>query len=230
VKIAALVPMRHSSERVPGKNYRVLGDRPLYQHIVGTLLEVPEIDEVVIDTDSQTIMEQAASAFPNVRVLERPQHLRAGEIPMNDVLLNTIRQLDADVFLQTHSTNPFLTAQTIGAALRHYVEGRESGTHDSLFTVTRLQARLWSEKAEPINHDPSVLLRTQDLPPVFLENSCGYVFTRDTLVERGNRIGASPLLFEVDHIEAIDIDEERDFRLAEAVWAARAALSEAGTS
>src|SRR5262249_31755570 len=118
VSTAALVPMRHHSERVLGKNFRVLGDRPLYQHIVGTLLEVPEIDEVVIDTDSETIIEQAASAFPQVRVLLRPEHLRAGEIPMNDVLLNTIRQLDADVFLQTHSTNPFLSAATISAALR----------------------------------------------------------------------------------------------------------------
>ena len=128
------------------------------------------------------------------------------------------------MFLQTHSTNPFLSARTISAALRRYAEGREAGTHDSLFTVTRLQARLWSEKAEPMNHDPSVLLRTQDLPPVLMENSCGYVFARKTLLERGNRIGASPLLFEIDHFEAIDIDEERDFRLAEAVWAARAEL------
>lgn len=224
MKTAALVPMRHDSERVPGKNFRMLGDRPLYQHIVGTLLAVPEIDEVVIDTDSETIIEQAAGAFPGVRILRRPEHLRAGEIPMNDVLVNTIRQLDAEVFLQTHSTNPFLSARTISAALRRYAEGREAGTHDSLFTVTRLQARLWSEKAEPMNHDPSVLLRTQDLPPVLMENSCGYVFARKTLLERGNRIGASPLLFEIDHFEAIDIDEERDFRLAEAVWAARAEL------
>jgi len=228
VTTAALVPMRHHSERVPGKNFRMLGDRPLYQHIVGTLLAVPEVDEVVIDTDSEVIVEQTAEAFPAVRVLLRPEHLRAGEIPMNDVLLNTIRQLDADVFLQTHSTNPFLSAGTISAALRRYAEGREAGTHDSLFTVTRLQARLWSATAEPMNHDPSVLLRTQDLPPVFLENSCGYVFARDTLVERGNRIGARPLLFEIDHLEAIDIDEERDFRLAEAVWAARAELTGAG--
>ena len=228
MKTAALVPMRHHSERVPGKNFRMLGDRPLYQHIVGTLLDVPEIDEVVIDTDSETIIEQAAGAFPGVRILRRPEHLRAGEIPMNDVLVNTIRQLDAEVFLQTHSTNPFLSARTISAALRRYAEGREAGTHDSLFTVTRLQARLWSEKAEPMNHDPSVLLRTQDLPPVLMENSCGYVFARTTLLERGNRIGASPLLFEIDHLEAIDIDEERDFRLAEAVWAARAELTEVG--
>jgi len=116
MRVAAIVPMRHSSERVPGKNYRVLGDRPLYHHVVGMLLQVPEIDEVVIDTDSELIMNDAREAFPSVRLLERPEHLRAGEIPMNDVLLNTIGQLDADLFLQTHSTNPFLRAETAHVA------------------------------------------------------------------------------------------------------------------
>ena len=217
MRVAAIVPMRHSSERVPGKNYRVLGDRPLYQHVVGMLLQVPEIDEVVIDTDSDFIMKDARTAFPAVRLLERPEHLRAGEIPMNDVLLNTIKQLDADLFMQTHSTNPFLRAETVSAALRQLISSRD---HDSLFTVTRIQARLWSAQGTPVNHDPSVLLRTQDLDPVYLENSCGYVFTREVLESRSNRIGAHPLMFEIDPSEAVDIDEERDFALAEQLVAA----------
>ena len=217
MRVAAIVPMRHSSERVPGKNYRVLGDRPLYHHVVGMLLQVPEIDEVVIDTDSELIMNDAREAFPSVRLLERPEHLRAGEIPMNDVLLNTISQLDADLFLQTHSTNPFLRAETVSAALRQLIASKE---HDSLFTVTRIQARLWTSQGKPLNHDPSVLLRTQDLDPVYLENSCDYVFTREVLQSRGNRIGANPLMFEVDPSEAVDIDEERDFALAEQLYTA----------
>ena len=220
MRVAAIVPMRHSSERVPGKNYRVLGDRPLYHHVVGMLLQVPEIDEVVIDTDSELIMADARVAFPAVRLLERPEHLRAGEIPMNDVLLNTVRQLDADLFLQTHSTNPFLRAETVSAALRQLMASTE---HDSLFTVTRIQARLWTAEGKPLNHDPSVLLRTQDLAPVYLENSCGYVFTRDVLESRGNRIGVNPLMFEIDPSESVDIDEERDFALAEQLVAAGAA-------
>ena len=220
MRVAAIVPMRHSSERVPGKNYRILGDRPLYHHVVGMLLQVPEITEVVIDTDSDFIMDDARAAFPTVRLLERPEHLRAGEIPMNDVLLNTINQLDADLFLQTHSTNPFLRAETVSAALRQLIASTQ---HDSLFTVTRIQARLWTAEGAPLNHDPSVLLRTQDLAPVYLENSCGYVFTRDVLEKRGNRIGEHPLMFEIDPSEAVDIDEERDFALAEQLVAAGAA-------
>lgn len=219
-RIVAVVPMRHSSERVVGKNYRPLDGAPLYHHIVRTLRLVDQVDEVVIDTDSQWIMEDAARAFPGVMLVRRPDHLREGTTPMNDVLLNTVDQVRADLVLQTHSTNPFLSAGTIAAAIARLDEG--SGSWDSAFGVTRLQARLWSADARPLNHDPHVLLRTQDLPPVYLENSCFYLFTPEQLRRTRNRIGDRPLLVEVPAEEALDIDEESDFRLAEAVAAMRA--------
>jgi CMP-N-acetylneuraminic acid synthetase len=218
-RIVALVPMRHDSERVPGKNYRPMAGLPLYRHIVATLLAVPEVDHVVIDTDSPVVKRDAAEAFPTVTVLDRPEHLRDGNIPMNDVLLNDVRQLPAELYLQTHSTNPLLKASTISLAIRRF---RASPEHDSLFTVTRIQARLWSAEGTPLNHDPAVLLRTQDLPPVYLENSCLYLFSRELLEGRGTRIGAKPLLFEVDRDEASDIDEEQDFRMVEALMTATA--------
>lgn len=217
--VTAMVPMRHSSERVPGKNYRPLGGVPLYHHIVRALLAVPEVTTVVIDTDSPTIFEDAAAAFPDVVLLERPEHLRAGEIPMNDVLLHTTSQVPSDLYLQTHSTNPFLTAETIRRGLRELLDAGD--TYDSLFGVSRIQARLWDKHTRPVNHDPKVLLRTQDLDPIYLENSTMYVFSPDTLRTYGNRIGARPLMFEVPPEESVDIDEESDFTLAEQLWAIR---------
>ncbi len=216
--IAAIVPMRHDSERVPGKNYRVLGDRPLFHHIIGTLLQVPAISTVIIDTDSELIRDQASEAFPTVRVIDRPVHLRGGMVPMNDVLLHDISEVPADLYLQTHSTNPLLRPATVAAAIDRLLSAPDA---DSLFGVTRLQTRLWTEDGRPLNHDPSVLLRTQDLPPVFEENSCIYLFTADGLERRGNRIGERPILFEIDRDEASDIDEEVDFQIAEALYALR---------
>jgi CMP-N-acetylneuraminic acid synthetase len=214
-RLVAVVPMRHNSERVPGKNYRDLGGKPLFHWIVDTLLAVPTIDEVVIDTDSPTIIDDVAKAYPDVRVLLRPEHLRAGEIAMNDVLLNTAEQVNADVLLQTHSTNPFLSAATVESAIARF--NAKENDCDSVFGVTRLQARLWTADGKAVNHDPAVLLRTQDLDPIYLENSCFYIFTPEILRERGNRIGARPLLVETPPMEAIDIDEESDFQLAIAV-------------
>lgn len=212
-RIVALVPMRHSSERVPGKNYREMAGKPLYFHILMTLQDVPAIAEVVVDTDSPDIMTGVREHFPGVRILERPEKLRDGMIPMNEILLYDTSEVEADYYLQTHSTNPLLKAETISNAIQAFIESRDR--YDSLFSVTRLQTRLYDEDGKAINHNPSELLRTQDLPPVYEENSCMYIFDRETLEERGHRIGEKPLMFEIDAIEAWDIDVELDFLIAE---------------
>ncbi len=216
MKITAIVPMRHSSERVPGKNYREFASKPLFHHVISSLLMCPEISEVVIDTDSSTIKSDTAIHFPTVRVLERPAHLRDGSIPMDDVLLHTTVQIAADYYLQTHSTNPLLSPETISQAVQTFLESLDE--LDSLFSVKRLQTRLWDASGEPINHDPGKLIRTQDLPPIYEENSCIYMFSRRTLEKKGNRIGEKPLLFEMNALESLDIDEETDFLIAELVY------------
>lgn len=211
--IAALVPMRHHSQRVPGKNYRPLAGRPLYQHILTSLLSCPQIDQVVVDTDSPPILAGLQEAFPQVRILERPQHLRDDQIPMNEILAYDTAQVQADFYLQTHSTNPLLRPATISRAIQSLLENYPA--FDSLFSVTRLQRRLWDQLGRAINHNPAILLQTQDLPPVFEENSCLYIFTRDNLLARRNRLGSRPLMFEIGTWEAWDIDEELDFQIAD---------------
>ncbi|WP_448520587.1 acylneuraminate cytidylyltransferase family protein [Rhodoflexus sp.] len=213
--IAAIVPMRHNSERVPGKNYRLFNGKPLFHYVTESLLNVPAITQVVIDTDSPTVMDYARQYFPQVLLLERPEHLRDGSIPMNDVLLNVINQVQADFYLQTHSTNPLLSAATIQKGVDLFLS--QYPIYDSLFAVTRLQTRLWDELARAINHNPNILLRTQDLPPVYEENSCLYLFDKKILMERHNRIGSRPYLLEIPKHEALDIDEEIDFTIAEMV-------------
>ena len=208
--------MKHSSERVPGKNYRPFGDKLLFEHILQTLLNCERIDEVVVDTDSDTIMEKLAKEYPQVRVLLRPEHLRPGDTPMNDVLLNTIGQVPSKYYLQTHSTNPLLTAGTIDRAIQDFEA--KFPIYDSLFSVTRLQTRLWNELTLPVNHNPNILLPTQDLPPIYEENSCIYLFTEEILRQKHNRIGNRPLMFEIDKVEAQDIDTEQEFLIAEAIY------------
>lgn len=215
-KIVALVPMRHHSERVPGKNYRLFAGKPLYHYILNSLLSSPLIAQVLVDTDSQVIREDIAKNFSQIVTIDRPSHLTAGTVPMNDVLLHDVRMLEADYYLQTHSTNPLLRTETISRAIRMFLDNL--GTYDSLFSVTRLMVRLWDQTGRPINHDPSILLRTQDLPPVYEENSCIYIFSGASLEVRNNRIGAKPLMFEIEPVEAWDIDEETDFRIAEFLY------------
>ena len=213
MKIAALVPMRHHSQRVPGKNYRPLAGKPLFQHILETLQSVPEIDTVMVDTDSEPVMDGVQRLFPTVKLIQRPEHLRADDVPMNDILLYDTAQVQADFYLQTHSTNPLLKAETISSGIKSFLN--DYPKYDSLFSVTRLQTRLYWQDGRAINHNPLELLQTQDLPPVYEENSCVYVFTRENLERKKHRIGDSPLMFEIDADEAWDIDEELDFEIAD---------------
>lgn len=213
MKIVALVPMKQDSERVPGKNYRPFNGRPLYHHIISTLLACPMLSEIVVDTDSPIIAEDAAKHFPEVRIVDRPAHLRAGDTPMNEILLHDVTLSDADWFLQTHCTNPLLRQETVTTAIKDFLQ--KLPEYDSLFSVTRVHSRFWDATGAPINHNPDLLLRTQDLPPIFEENSNIYLFSRATLEERGNRLGYRPLMFEMPRFEALDIDEELDFLFAE---------------
>jgi CMP-N-acetylneuraminic acid synthetase len=213
MKLAALVPMRHHSQRVPGKNYRPLAGKPLFYHIIETLLAVPEIDTVMVDTDSEPVMDGVRRFFPTVKLIQRPEHLRADDIPMNDILLHDTAQVQADFYLQTHSTNPLLKAQTVSQGIKTFFA--EYPKYDSLFSVTRLQTRLYFQDGRAINHNPLELIQTQDLPPVYEENSCLYLFTRENLERKHHRIGDSPLMFEIDADEAWDIDEDLDFEIAD---------------
>ncbi len=209
--IVALVPMRHHSQRVSGKNYRPLAGRPLYQHILDTLLSCPEIAQVVVDTDSPPLIEGLRQNYPQVLVIERPEHLRDDATPMNEVLVHDTSQVQADFYLQTHSTNPLLQASSISGAIRTFLNTYPAC--DSLFSVTRLQTRLWDQLGRAINHNPAILLQTQDLPPVYEENSCMYIFSRQTLLTRRNRLGERPLMYEILPAEAWDIDDEIDFAI-----------------
>jgi CMP-N-acetylneuraminic acid synthetase len=213
MNIVALVPMRHHSQRVPGKNYRPLAGKPLFHHIIETLLAVPEINQIVVDTDSNEVMDGLKQHFPSVNIIVRPESLRADDVPMNEILIHDTGLFPADFYLQTHSTNPLLKSESISKAVQLLLTNYPE--RDSLFSVTRLQTRLYDKDGNALNHNPKELIQTQDLPPVFEENSCIYIFTRENLWAKKHRISDKPLLFEIAADEAWDIDEELDFAICD---------------
>jgi CMP-N-acetylneuraminic acid synthetase len=180
---------------------------------------VPGITEIVVDTDSPEVNTGLKEHFPAVKVIERPEHLRSDDTAMNEILAYDTGQVQADFFLQTHSTNPLLKAETISYAIQSLLSNYPA--YDSLFSVTRLQTRLWDQLGRAINHNPAILLQTQNLPPVYEENSCIYMFKRETLISHRNRLGERPLMFEIDAAEAWDIDVELDFEIADFLFKTR---------
>ena len=219
-KITALMPMRHHSERVKGKNYRSFGDgRALFEHALSALLQCRYIENVIINTDSPIVSSICHEKYQNVVIHDRPLDLQNGSISMNEIILNDLSRVDGNYFFQTHSTNPLVSSQSFEKAIEKFFENIR--TYDSLFSVTKIQSRLWDELARPLNHNKNILIRTQELPAIYEENSCFYIFQRKTIEQTGLRIGARPYLFELGKLEATDIDEEIDFKLAEQLFRLR---------
>lgn len=213
MKVIALMPMKGESERVPNKNMRDFNGQPLCSIMLDKLVASESIDQVVINTDSDLIKNFIESRYDEVKIIERPSELRGNDVSMNKIIEYDISQYSADLYLQTHSTNPLLGEETITAAIETFKENKSN--KDSLFTVTRFQSRFYKEDGEALNHNPEVLIKTQDLPVLYEENSCVYIFTKEAFEKNKRRIGDNPILFEINQLEAVDIDVEEEFILAE---------------
>lgn len=215
-KIIALVPIKKHSERIANKNFRDFVGRSLYHHIIDSLAQSKYVKEIYINTDSDIIAEQAPTLSAKVKIIDRPKELRGDFISMNDIIAYDLSQIEEEFFLQTHATNPLLTTNTLNKAVATFFSKNDE--FDSLFSVTKMQTRFYDKNGQAVNHNPSELIRTQDLLSLYEENSNMYIFTKDSFKNNSNRrIGKRPFMFVMDRLEAIDIDELDSFLLAEAV-------------
>jgi CMP-N-acetylneuraminic acid synthetase len=211
--VTALIPIKEHSERVKNKNFRLFTGKPLYHHILETLEHTYAIDEVIINTDSLVVKNEARELFPKVKIHMRPKELEGDFMSVNKIIEYDLNSSNSDIYVQTHATNPLLKSETLAHALKKFVE--IEGDYDSMFSVNRWQTRFYDQKGNAVNHNPSELLRTQDLPPLYEENSNFYIFTHESFEKAQLRIGQNPYLFEMSRIEATDIDDEFSFHMAE---------------
>ncbi len=214
-RVVALLPMKANSERVKGKNFREFFGKPLFRWMLDSLLDVKEIDQVIINTDARHILEQNGLVdSKRVLIRDRREEICGDLISMSLVLEDDGSNIDADIYLMTHTTNPLMSADTIHRALKSFQLAQAKKEADSLFTVDKIQTRFYREDCSAVNHDPDNLMRTQDLEPWFEENSNLYIFTRDSFSKTNARIGFQPMMFESPLFESIDIDTPDDWDFA----------------
>lgn len=212
MKVVALLPMKANSERVKGKNFRDFGGKPLFRWMLDTLLSVEEIDVVVINTDARHILaDNGLLDTDRIKVRDRRQKICGDMVSMNVIIRDDIENIDADIYLMTHTTNPLLSKGSIEAAISQFKNALQEGIADSLFTVNKIQDRFYDCNAQPINHDPNNLIRTQDLEPWYQENSNLYLFTKKSFLSTQARIGGQPMMLETEPYESTDIDTPADW-------------------
>lgn len=218
--VVALLPMKGNSERVPNKNLKQFCGEPLYHKVLRSLLDSKYISKVIINTDSAQIKHDAIKHFENgVIIHDRPLDIQGDFVSMNKIIANDIERYSADVYVQTHSTNPMLQTESIDKAIELFINKATNEEFDSIFSVTKIQTRLYDKNVKAYNHDPKNLIRTQDLEPLYEENSNFYIFSKDSFnASYGKRIGIKPKMYEIDKIEAVDIDSPQDFTIAESLY------------
>ena len=215
----ALLPMKAHSERIPNKNFKLLSGKPFFFYIADTLKATGLFKNLIINTDSVKISSLALERYGNwVIIHNRPISLQGDYVSMNSIIDYDIQKLGKDNdFMQTHSTNPFLSKETILNAADEYIQGKQKSKIDSLFSVNSIKTRLYTKCIKPINHNPDILGRTQDLEVIYEENSNFYFFSGISFNINKHRIGVCPSVYTMNSraIESLDVDEQSDWDFAE---------------
>tara|TARA_R110002020_G_scaffold130148_1_gene291279 strand:- start:29148 stop:29804 length:657 start_codon:yes stop_codon:yes gene_type:complete len=211
-RVACFIPIKRRSTRVPQKNFRLLNGKKLYRHIIDTVVASKAFTDIFVDTDSKEIMTYCKDQ--NINIIEREPTLSQDNANGND-LLNYWYELypEYDFYFQAFATSPFTRIETVVESVNLL---KVDKSIDSIFTVHEKCGWYWFE-GRPINYDPKTLPRSQDAKKVFSESTALYGITNKALKIHQCRIGEKPYYYFVDDVEAIDLDSEFDFKMAEAI-------------
>lgn len=206
MKTVAVVPIKLNSQRLPHKNILPIAGHPLCWHICNSLINVSGIDEVYVYCSDEAVTQYLPEG---VTFLKRDKCLDGDLIKGFEIYSSFINEVDADVYVLAHATSPFIKTETIQNALDKVLDG----SHDSAFSAQRIQTFAWYQ-GKPINYDINDVPRTQDIEPIYVETSAFFIFEKEIFTEHHRRIGFNPFIQEVDNMEAVDIDEKKDYDFA----------------
>lgn len=210
MKAACFIPIKLNSERVPGKNFRLLCGKPLYQYVIEHSMMAECFEDIYVDTNSNEVKDFCASL--GVKTIERKEELARSTANGNDLLnYHVMYKPNYDYYFQLFATAPFLQPESIAKAVSTLMG---SAQYDSTFTALFEHSFFWYE-GNPINYRPCILPRSQDMKPVVEETTGLYGISKESLEKYHCRIGAKPFICAVSKFEAVDINTEDDLKIAE---------------
>lgn len=210
MKTACFIPIKSNSERVKGKNFRLLNGKELYKYICEHVKEANVFDDVFVDTNSDEIREYALNQGFNV--IERKAELARNTANGNDLLVHHYELYpNYDYYFQLFATAPYLQVESIKNCVNALLT---SENYDSCMTIVKSNGFFWLNN-NPINYRPGILPRSQDLIPMCEETTGLYGISNESLNKYRCRIGRNPYMYEVSKFEAVDINTEDDLKIAE---------------
>lgn len=209
MKTVAIMPLKLNNERCAGKNTKILGDKPLLQYQLEAIEKAKIADEIYVFCSDNSIIPFLPQ---NVIFLRRDPALDLPTSNFTQIFTAFINLIQADIYIYVHATAPFITVNTIKKCYNSVVQEN----YDSAFCAQKIQDFLW-QNGQPLNFDAQNLPRSQDLMPVYRETSGIYVIPLTTWEKTKRRIGNKPYIAEVSFKEAIDINTNEDFDLAQKI-------------
>ena len=220
MKITAVIPIRKGSQRVKDKNLRPFAGTSLLEIKINTLLQVPEIDEIIVNTDSEQAIALVETLYSGTKVKyhRREGYYAASECPGSEFFKHLGEVTDTDVFIYSPCTSPLVKPETISSCVRRFIQNLEDNSdYDCVSTVSEVKEFLWLD-GKALNYDPLNAPNSQNLPEIVALNFGTTVVKRDDLIRNRNIIGKKPDFVVTKDMEAIDIDTPFDFYVAEQLY------------
>ena len=217
MKITAVIPVRKGSQRVKDKNLRPFAGTTLLDVKIKSLLQVPEIDSIVINTNSEAAIEFVEEEYAGTKVTyhRRVEYYASSQCSGSEFFKHLGEVTDTDIFVYAPCTSPFVKPETVSACIKKFLESR--GEYDCVSTVSSVKEFLWLD-GKAINYDPLNAPNSQNLPDVVALNFGTTVVGRKDLIDNHNIIGKKPNFVITSDIEAVDIDTPLDFYIAEQLY------------
>lgn len=217
MKITAVIPVRKGSQRVKDKNLRPFAGTTLLDVKIKSLLQVPEIDAIVVNTNSEAAIEFVEEEYAGTKVTyhRREEYYASSQCSGSDFFKHLGEVTDTDIFIYAPCTSPFVKPETVSACIKKFLE--DKGEHDCVSTVSLVKEFLWLD-GKAMNYDPLNAPNSQNLPNVVALNFGTTVVKREDLIKNHNIIGKKPDFVLTSDIEAIDIDTPLDFYIAEQLY------------
>ena len=217
-KITAVIPIRKGSQRVKDKNLRPFAGSSLLDLKIQSLLKVSEIDEIIVNTNSEAAIELVEVDYANSKVSyhRREEYYASSNCSGSEFFQHLGEVTDTDVFVYAPCTSPFIKPETISRCINTFL-AEHGDDCDSVSTVSVIKEFMWLD-GKPVNYDPKHAPNSQDLPNIVGLNFGCTVTSRDDLIRNSNIIGKCPKFVVDSDVEAIDIDTPLDFYIAEQLY------------
>lgn len=215
MKIIAFIPVRGGSKSIPLKNIKPFCGKPLVCWNIEALENCPEVEEVIVATDSVEIWNTVEKHnYRKTHLYRRSAENACDTASTESVMLEYIHKANLaedNIFMLVQATSPLTQTIHFSEALQMYAQGE----YDSIITCVRNYRFFWNEDGTSMNYDYTNRPRRQNFKGMLMENGAFYINSVKNILSNGNRLGGKIGIYEMPAYTATEIDEPDDWIVLE---------------